>query len=710
VGGRVEPGDFVWEPRASALEDLVLGRGVLFLASRAGGPRDLYRARVRVTSGGHTLAVAGAHPLTATPLADERDLVARGRFAAVRSVYREVSTGLVVVDLSPGAPGSPLGRSWHTLSRYVDTGTTQSSSLLDVAFPHPPRELRFELDDAADGVLLVSTSEGDDVTRVPVGHPTLAVVDRLRVAPRPLGARPKPQGLLARWLGRSPSAIEVERAPEHDVPMPAVGDPALGPALPPPVHGASWPPRPTDGVTWHGGSAGDVEPLVARARVSEGESAVELLAFDTRRLDVDAVGGVYHPRSPLGPPRGGALSPEQRARLVAMIALPPELPLGGVLERQLVSPFIPSGPVLFDAEDGAVHVALGPPRDGPRFAISSTPARAPLRKLARSLVCRTTEGQLAFAFSARATAQALERAASRAGCDRVVWLAESPAPSGASSLDASGHLVPFHPAMTWLDPVLGGSGRLERGALLVLRREAPPADGWAPDDGLQPHPASMPSIARLQAEHLGARVQVTRFPPVRTRVALVLGSREPGSKAAPKSAASTPGRALARLVVGLPKRKAGRGLVLEGHTLARLRGEGLLVGLPGGRLGVHRAPAEVPADATFVLELPLLADGGKLVAEGRRVGATRDRAALCVRDDGWLLVATTTFDTDEAPAEALLAQGCARVLGLDRGGREAIGARRLGVDEAERPLEPSISSSLVVLEAPLPGRVGTGAW
>jgi hypothetical protein len=54
VGGRVEPGDFVWEPRASALEDLVLGRGVLFLASRAGGAaRSLSSARARDLGGAH---------------------------------------------------------------------------------------------------------------------------------------------------------------------------------------------------------------------------------------------------------------------------------------------------------------------------------------------------------------------------------------------------------------------------------------------------------------------------------------------------------------------------------------------------------------------------------------------------------------------------------------------------------------------------------
>lgn len=714
VGGRVEPHDFVWEPRGTALEDLTLGRGVVFLASRAGGPRDLYRARVRVTSGGHTLSVTGAHALSATPLADERDLVARGRFAAVRSVYGEVSTGLLVVDLE-GARGASLGsRVALALARFFDGGVTQSATLVDVAFPYPPRELRFELDEApSEGVLLVSTSEGDDVTRVPIAGATLAIVDRLRVAVRPPLAQPAPPGLVARLLGRVPSAYTpARRAPEADVPMPTVGDPSLGPALPAPAHGAAWPPRPAQGVAWHGALEGEAEPLVARARVAEGDAAVELFAFDTRRLDVDAVGGVYHPRSPLGPPRGGVLSPEQRARLVAMIALPDELPLGGALERQLVSPFVPSGPVLFDADDGAVHVALGPPRGATRFALSSTPARAPERRLARSLVCRTVDGQLGLAFSARATASALERAASRGGCERMVWLGESPEPLGASSLDASGRLTPMHPAMTWVDPLLGDSGRLDRGALLVLRRapEAPDA-GWAPDGGLQPHPASMPSVTRLQAEHLGVRVQVTRFPPVRARVSLSVGTREPGARALGVAALEPEaGRALASLALGLPKRKGGRGLMVAGQVLSRLRSEGLVAGLPGGRLGVYRAAGELPADASFVVELPLLADGGKLVPEGRRVGAMRDRAALCVRDDGWLLVATTTFDTDEAPAEALLAQGCARVVGFDRGGREPIGFRRFGADDAPRGLEASIATSLVVHEAPLPGRVQTGGW
>src|SRR4051812_4371329 len=64
-GGVVRPVDVRWEPSEGMLADLVVGRFALFLASASpGGPRDVYRARVRLSPEGHPLAVSGLRNLT----------------------------------------------------------------------------------------------------------------------------------------------------------------------------------------------------------------------------------------------------------------------------------------------------------------------------------------------------------------------------------------------------------------------------------------------------------------------------------------------------------------------------------------------------------------------------------------------------------------------------------------------------------------------
>src|SRR6478735_535275 len=53
IGGVVKPEELIWEPGHGVIEELVLGRRVLFLGKpRDGSARDLYRARIRVTFDG----------------------------------------------------------------------------------------------------------------------------------------------------------------------------------------------------------------------------------------------------------------------------------------------------------------------------------------------------------------------------------------------------------------------------------------------------------------------------------------------------------------------------------------------------------------------------------------------------------------------------------------------------------------------------------
>ena len=58
-GTVVEPKDLRWEPSRGIIADLVVGRFVLFLGSaEPSSPRDVYRARVRLSPEGRPLGVA----------------------------------------------------------------------------------------------------------------------------------------------------------------------------------------------------------------------------------------------------------------------------------------------------------------------------------------------------------------------------------------------------------------------------------------------------------------------------------------------------------------------------------------------------------------------------------------------------------------------------------------------------------------------------
>ncbi|MCC6553752.1 MAG: hypothetical protein IT372_12130, partial [Polyangiaceae bacterium] len=171
------------------------------------------------------------------------------------------------------------------------------------------------------------------------------------------------------------------------------------------------------------------------------------------------------------------------------------------------------------------------------------------------------------------------------------------------------------------------------------------------------------------------------------------------------------------------------GLVIGGVAGLKLRGEGGLLVVRDRGVEVLPAGAELPAGAD-VTELPLTADGGKLRPEAREIGAMRARAAACALEDGTFVVASTTFDSDEATTEALLDLGCARVVALDRGTHRNAFIHRAGVQVPPPPSTPSPDgeptgeptgepspaaptapqatyedTTLFLLEVPMPGRV-----
>ena len=150
VDGTVTEDGFLWEPSEGRLVDVLFGRKVLFLAAtEAAGPRDLYRARVRVTREGRPLAVRHATNLTQTPLGDEDLLVARNRYVAfVTRALGEVQ-GVTIIDLDGAAPPalSRARRLVWALDNYLRLGTLRGLARREIVFGAPPAEAQIELQD-----------------------------------------------------------------------------------------------------------------------------------------------------------------------------------------------------------------------------------------------------------------------------------------------------------------------------------------------------------------------------------------------------------------------------------------------------------------------------------------------------------------------------------------------------------------------------------
>jgi hypothetical protein len=113
------------------------------------------------------------------------------------------------------------------------------------------------------------------------------------------------------------------------------------------------------------------------------------------------------------------------------------------------------------------------------------------------------------------------------------------------------------------------------------------------------------------------------------------------------------------------------------------------------------APGERPelAPAEEAVQLPLLADDGKVDGRAADRGGSRLRGALCVTPNGRVLVAVARHDSSDPLASVLLESGCRRVVGLDRGSRHPAFVQRTGT--ADPPLSRYETSVLYALGRPM---------
>ena len=316
-----------------------------------------------------------------------------------------------------------------------------------------------------------------------------------------------------------------------------------------------------------------------------------------------------------------------------------------------------------------------------------------------------------YGYAENVPAELLARALMVAGCRDAIALSTSPDPVGFGCVRREGDRDTARPHFGTNVPERMWTGSPNEFVYVVVRSgqpDVPLPEGatWEIDPGAQPDPAWRPAVHRATVTKLGAQVKLTLLSPERFQFRVRAGTKEVshrlGGVFPDALTADEQARALLAVGLGTAKRKGARGLAIGGAIGLKFgSGAGVLV-VDGGLARIERSDSFTPTADADAVELPLTADEGRPLAEARIVGSMRPRAALGVLDDGSVLIASTTFDTDEATTDALVDAGCARVVALDRGAHQNGYVHRAG---AEMPPDSRYeTTTLYVLRTTMRGR------
>lgn len=458
---------------------------------------------------------------------------------------------------------------------------------------------------------------------------------------------------------------------------------------------------------------------------------VRLVAMDGRRLELRPVAGTVMPRSETGLHGEGRIAATDATRAVAVFASgTPDgsAPAGFVMDQRPV--VFPRRGASTLAVDKYGRPAIGPwPLDedvpitirGVRQTNTALvvdghladfgPADAELRT--RSGLGVTNSGHLVYAFAENVPTVLVARALRLAGCREAMALSTNPDPVGFGFVQPEAKKTPettlFGTKSFVTYPVWHGSPN--EFVYVVVRSgqpDVPLPEGasWTVDPGPQPDPTWRPALFNATVTKLGAQVKLTLFGPERFQFRIRAGTKEIPHKFAgtfPDAlAADEQARVLMAVGLGSGKRKGPRGMAIGGSIGLKFgAGAGVLV-VENERTRIERSDAFTPTADSDATELPLTADEGRPLPEARIVGSMRPRAAMGVLEDGSVLLASTTFDTDEATTDALLDAGCTRVVALDRGTHQNAYVHRAG---AETPPETHYeTTTLYVLRSSMRGR------
>ena len=355
TGGTVQPADVAWEPSPGVLAEFFWGRRVLFLSSVGGAPRDLYRARVRVTLEGRPVTISGLHNLTATPLGDEQKLVIHDTRAAFATASYGAIEAITLLDL--GGKPRPVGSSaiddiTSSITNWQETGDGRGIGRIDVNIDKPGDELMLGFDrghlhigmgagkrvavDVATGALAGEEGQLGAHVYIPPAlrkRPILWAVDTVRaeVGPEPVAmveaavfnVRDVVRRSMYSWFGprsAAPAPSDAPAAPPPPKTLDAVNSQTDPSVWPPPPIAATWKnPEPGEGrwtpVTYpwlkrFAARASSLSPAAApggdpppyfylttvRPDPERPYAKVLVVAMDMRQLELDMEAGVDDPK------------------------------------------------------------------------------------------------------------------------------------------------------------------------------------------------------------------------------------------------------------------------------------------------------------------------------------------------------------------------------------------------------------------------------
>lgn len=375
TGGVVDDCDLAWEESPGFWTETFLGRHLLFLSrANSGAPRDLYRARVRVTRGGQIVEVRDVRNLTDTPQGDDVGLEAQGPRASFATLAYGKIQGISVLELpgirSSDRPEPLLDRAMLSLTSFQQTGSLRGIGRTDIVLDVPAEHARLSLEAEK---LTVDFGEGSGGFSFDVASRKLLArgggeVATARAIPQVYGNKPFVHWLVdtvraevgpapIAWLENKVFGAEdgVKRAAyklfssKSSTELKAGGESAavarvLDAAA---FDGAvdSWPPpnvpsiwkdaKPSEGV-WKAVTHPFLKPMLGLKTDAEKPPAyfyrttirpdpkrpysqVLLIALDMRQLELGMQAGFEDPKPTIGPPGDGRLpdDPKKYRRIVA---------------------------------------------------------------------------------------------------------------------------------------------------------------------------------------------------------------------------------------------------------------------------------------------------------------------------------------------------------------------------------------------------------
>lgn len=372
--GVVDDHDIAWEDSPGFWTETFLGRHLLFLSrEKPDAPRDLYRARVRVTLDGQIIEVRDVRNLTDTPQGDDVGLEARGQRASFATLAYGKIQGISVLELpgirSSDRPESLLDRvllaitslqqtgTWHGIGRtdiVLDVPADRAKLSLEpekltVDFGEPARNLSFDVSSRR----LSSLGGGEvyaarAVPQVYCGKPLVHwLVDTLRaeVGPEPIawlenkvfGAEDDvKRAAYTLFSSKTSSELKADDKQEVARVLDAAAFDGAADSWPPPNVPSIWKDsKPTEGV-WKAVTYPFLKPMLGlpegadkpppyfyrtsiRPDPKRPYSEVLLIALDMRQLELGMQAGFEDPKPTIGPPGDGRLpdDPKKYRRIVA---------------------------------------------------------------------------------------------------------------------------------------------------------------------------------------------------------------------------------------------------------------------------------------------------------------------------------------------------------------------------------------------------------